>query len=74
MKGKEKNKKLEIDSRFHEQKRKKITEKRKKESEKEMQNRRNENKIMFDYIGETIIRNFIFITFMLSFFGEEYVM
>lgn len=39
-----------------------------------MQNRRNENKIMFDYIGETIIRNFIFITFMLSFFGEEYVM
>lgn len=72
--GKEKNKKLEIDSRFHEQKRKKITEKRKKESEKEMQKRRNENKIMFDYIGETIIRNFIFITFMLSFFGEEYVM
>lgn len=36
-----------------------------------MQKRRNENKIMFDYIGETIIRNFIFITFMLSFFGEE---
>lgn len=45
-------------------------EKVKKESEKEMQKKRNENKIMFDYIGETIIRNFIFITFIVIVFWK----
>lgn len=44
---------------------------KKKESEKEMQKRRNEDKMRFDYIGETIIRNFIFATFMLSFCSER---
>lgn len=43
-------------------------EKVKKESEKEMQKKR--NKIMFDYIGETIIRNFIFITFIVIVFWK----